>query len=332
MFQSASRLSLRAAERFLLVPPLGASFGSVAVAICDISGTGARFRHRSSFDTGSKSALKISLDGGSSPVMLESVVIWSHEESSTPGSFLTGVRTYAQQDICSGLIEQLQLSNRSKRIEEFRSTERFFISPALRGTFHGEEVVIDDLSARGARIVLPRKPLDKETGVLQFSLEGTSIDVGVSGRVVWSELKSFGDVQHYRAGLMITEHPEMMRLAIAQLCELDRASLDAQSLRLKLKIMRARARQLAPAFGAIEASGLPAEQYLLIQGVREELRLNHEEAIHWYRRARLSISDPAIQKIAPQIANHPDALAVWEYLDRSIDPTLVIRAFELPSN
>src|SRR3954447_7864850 len=29
-------------------------------------------------------------------------------------------------------------------------------------------------------------------------------------------------------------------------------------------------------------------------------------------------------------ADHPDALAVWEYLDRSIDPTIVSRAFALP--
>jgi hypothetical protein len=52
--------------------------------------------------------------------------------------------------------------------------------------------------------------------------------------------------------------------------------------------------------------------------------------MHWYRRARLVINDPATRIAAPPIANHPDALAVWEYLDRSVDPTIVGRAFELP--
>jgi len=108
--------------------------------------------------------------------------------------------------------------------------------------------------------------------------------------------------------------------------------LDTKSLRLKLKIMRARARQIAPALGAIEMSGIAAEQYLLIQGVREELRLNPEEAFHWYRRARISIADPTTRSLAPPIADHPDALAVWEYLDRSIDPTIVGRAFALHMN
>ena len=58
--------------------------------------------------------------------------------------------------------------------------------------------------------------------------------------------------------------------------------------------------------------------------------LNPEEAMHWYRRARLTISDPATRSIAPAIADHPDALAVWEYLDRSIDPSIIGRTFELP--
>jgi hypothetical protein len=91
--------------------------------------------------------------------------------------------------------------------------------------------------------------------------------------------------------------------------------------------MRARARQFAPTRSAADPSGIAPEQYLLIEGVREELRLNPDESMHWYRRARLVINDPATRQIAPMIADHPDALAVWEYLDRSLDPSIVGRAF-----
>jgi hypothetical protein len=52
--------------------------------------------------------------------------------------------------------------------------------------------------------------------------------------------------------------------------------------------------------------------------------------MHWYRRARIVINDPNTRLVAPPIADHPDALAVWEYLDRSVDPSIVGRAFELP--
>jgi hypothetical protein len=138
-----------------------------------------------------------------------------------------------------------------------------------------------------------------------------------------------GESTHHRSGLVIREKPELMRLAIGQLCELNRAVLDTHSLGLKLKVMRARARQMAlPAAGAADA-GIPAEQYMLVQCVREELRLNPEEALHWYRRARITIADPKTRTVARHIADHPDALAVWEYLDRSVDPSIIGRAFEI---
>jgi len=126
----------------------------------------------------------------------------------------------------------------------------------------------------------------------------------------------------------VDRKPEILRLAIGHLCETGVAILDTHSLALKLKVIRARARQLAS--HANEMSGVPTEQYLLIQCVREELRLNPDEALHWYRRARLTIADPATRTAAPAIADHPDALAVWEYLDRTIDPSIIGRTFELP--
>jgi hypothetical protein len=329
MYEAAR--NLRTAERFLLAPPLAATFGSANVAICDISAKGARFRHETPLEMGSKSVLKFPVDGRPAPVNLEAVVVWSHTDSSTAGKFVSGVRTYGQQEIVDSLLVQLHASNRSNRIEELRSTDRFFIIPALKAVYGESGVYVEDLSARGARIeTTTQMPLDLKAQ-LAFGVPDSSLEIAVSGKVVWSSIKSIsGDFRRYRAGLMISEKPELMRLAIGHLSELGHAVLDTQSLRLKLKILRARARQLAPSYGTIEASGIPAEQYLLIQGVREELRHNPEEAFHWYRRARISINDPQTRAIAPPIADHPDALAVWEYLDRSVDPTIIGRAFALP--
>ena len=157
------------------------------------------------------------------------------------------------------------------------------------------------------------------------------MNLEVAATVVWSAVKGL-DPSRYRSGVVIGEKAELLRLAIGQLCESGRASLDTHSLSLKLKIIRARARQLAPVYRTVEASGVPAEQFLLIQGVREELRLNPDEAMHWYRRARVTIADPATRAAAPAIADHPDALAVWEYLDRSIDPSIIGRTFALPGS
>jgi hypothetical protein len=329
--QEAAARNLRTAERFLLAPPLSATFGASPVAVCDISAKGARFRHERPLETGAKAVLKLAVDARPSPVTLEAVIVWTQLDGSAPGRYVSGARTYGSVEAVQALIAQLQTSHRSNRIEELRSTDRFFLSPSLDATFAGENVRIENLSARGARIEMHNELLRGTSGPLHFVIPSSGHEVAVNGEVRWTAVKAItGSIaRSYRAGLFVNEKPELMRLAIGLLSEMNRAALDTQSLRLKLKIMRARARQLAPSFRNVEEAGVPAEQYLLVQGVREELRLNPEEALHWYRRARLIINDPATRDAAPGISNHPDALAVWEYLDRSVDASIVGRAFEL---
>lgn len=330
--QEAAARNLRTAERFLLSPPLTATFGADTVAICDISAKGARFRHQKSIETGTKALLQVAVERAQRPVTLEAVVVWSHADPSWPGKHMSGCRLYGPEEIIRSLLAHLQQSHRTNRIEELRSTDRFYVVPALAGAFHGMPAQIEDLSARGARVVVPQEPEKGTIAPFRFAVPDSPLEVAVKGQVVWTSVKAItgSESRNYRAGLLINEKPEVLRLAIGLLCEMNRAALDTHSLRLKLKIIRARARQMAASYPQIEASGIPAEQYLLIQGVREELRLNPEEAMHWYRRARLIINDPATRAAAPPIANHPDALAVWEYLDRSVDPSIVGRAFELP--
>jgi hypothetical protein len=328
--QDAVPRNLRTAERFLLVPPLPASFGKAAVSLCDISAKGARFRHAQPIETGSKALLTMTVEGRRGPVSLEAVVVWTHADGSAPGRFVSGVRTWGEAEAMNALLAQLHASHRCARIEEMRSTDRFYIPDPLPARFGQAEVRIEDLSARGARISTKQEIVRGTVAPLLFGVPGSPEEVQVAAQIVWCAMKSItGGGRSYQAGLFVNEKPELMRLAIGHLCELNRALLDTRSLSLKLKVLRARARQLAPAYRGLESSGIPAEQYLLIQGVREELRLNPEEALHWYRRARFCINDPATRALAPPIADHPDALAVWEYLDRSVDPTIVGRAFEL---
>ena len=323
-------VSLRTAERFLLVPPLAASFGDVAVSVCDLSVRGARFRHEKPIDSGAKAVLKIGAAAKS--LAIEAAVIWSQPDPSWRGQYMTGVRTWAPEEQIGALLGELHRAGRVNRIEELRSTDRFHVLPTIPASWDDIPAFIEDMSARGARLELPYQPAEGSKGSLRFAVPQSEIQVAVAGEIVWTNIKAISGrtERTFHAGVLIREKPELLRLAIGRLCEINRAALDVHSLRLKLKIIRARARQMAPSFRQIEASGIPAEQYLLIHGVREELRLNPEEAMHWYRRARLLIADPATRSTAPPIADHPDALAVWEYLDRSVDPTIVGRAFELP--
>lgn len=310
-----------------------AKFGVSAVAVSDISERGARFLHDAALETGQKGVLKLSMEGRPAPLALEAVVVWTQPEAAGAAKFVSGVRTYGSPQVIQSLIAQLQHSNRSNRIEELRSSERFLLKQTLPGTLDGRPVKIENISARGARIETADDLERDRSGKLSFNVGSTSLQVEATAKVVWTIVKAISgsNMRTYRAGLYIADKADLMRLAIAHLAESNNAMLDTQSLALKLKIMRARARQFAPNVKSMESLGIPAEQYLLIQGVREELRMNPEEAMHWYRRARMVINDPATREKAPQIASHPDALAVWEYLDRSVDPTIVGRAFEIKS-
>ncbi len=304
-------------------PPLAAQFGAAAVSVCDISAKGARFTHGHSLQMGQKSLLRLTLEGHL--LQVEAVVVWTQVDPLSPSRFVSGVRTYGAAEAIEGMLGELQKAKRTTRIEELRRSDRFDVQQPIDGRFEGVPVTIENLSVRGAGIIATAPLAKGERGTLSF------LNVEVSAEVAWCAVKSL-DPTRYRAGFFIGEKAELMRLAIGRLCEGGQASLDTHSLALKLKIIRARARRLAPSFRAVETAGVPAEQYLLIQGVREELRLNPEEAMHWYRRARLTINDPATRRAAPAIVDHPDALAVWEYLDRSIDPSVIGRTFNLPSS
>ncbi|HEV7487019.1 MAG TPA: PilZ domain-containing protein [Thermoanaerobaculia bacterium] len=323
MYEAAAR-SLRTAERFLIAPALNGRFASLPVLVSDISVKGARFRHATPVEMGQKSLLQVAIEG-LPPTNFEAVVVWTKPDPVVAGRFMTGVRTYVEPNVIDGVLGHLQGMKRTTRIEELRATERFDVSPALTGAWNGERALIENLSARGARIETSRALALSSTGTLTFAV--AELSVSVAAAVAWSSMKSVNPSM-YRNGLIIDEKPELLRLAIGHLCEAGVAILDTHSLALKLKVIRARARQLAS--HANEMSGVPTEQYLLIQCVREELRLNPDEAMHWYRRARLTIADPATRTAAPAIADHPDALAVWEYLDRSIDPSIIGRTFKLP--
>ena len=319
MIEAVAR-NLRTSERFLLEPPISAQFGASPVAVCDISAKGARFRHGQPLEMGQKSVLRLAIDGRPAPLTLEAVVVWTQLDAVTNGRFVSGVRTYASAELVDRMLGHLRQTRRANRIEDLRATDRFDLSPLLDGHWNGFAVRIENLSARGARIETPNQLAAGASDTLRF------MNIEVTATVAWSAIKSVNP-SSYRNGLAIAEKSEQLRLAIGQLCEHGRAALDTHSLGLKLKILRARARQLAPTYKT--APGVPAEQYLLVQSVREELRLNPDEAMHWYRRARISIADPTTRTAAPAIADHPDALAVWEYLDRSVDASIIGRAFEL---
>src|SRR5215212_9984130 len=92
--------NLRTAERFLLAPPLAATFGNAPVAVCDISARGARFRHDGPLENGGgKSLLKVAVEGRSAPVTLEATIVWTQPDPTLAGKYMSGCRTYGPPEV-----------------------------------------------------------------------------------------------------------------------------------------------------------------------------------------------------------------------------------------
>ena len=68
-----------------------------------------------------------------------------------------------------------------------------------------------------------------------------------------------------------------------------------------------------------------ADTALLILQARDRLRANPAEAIKWYNRAKFSIIDSGSPVSTDQFRHKEETLAVWEYLERTIDLATIER-------
>src|SRR6185295_8000815 len=105
---------IRTAERFLLGPPLAATYGGAQVAVCDISAKGARIRHDGELPA--KSLLKIAVEGRGAPVTLEAMVVWTQADPMFVGKSLSGVRMYGAAELIQALLAHLQTDRKSTRL------------------------------------------------------------------------------------------------------------------------------------------------------------------------------------------------------------------------
>ncbi|MFA6955257.1 MAG: PilZ domain-containing protein [Thermoanaerobaculia bacterium] len=321
------------AERFLLLPPLEAEFGSHRVVIGDISVSGVRLRHGEPVESGRKAMLRFRLEGESAPIVLECEVVWTQASLSADLNerHVSGVRFHADRHLIERVVDRLTKSGRSHRVRERRFSDRFLVDQGLDGELEHVGVVrILDLASKGARVETPR-PIEAGTsGIFRFPIPKSTFEVRAKAEVVWCRLWALWgpDEFHYHAGLRITERPELLRLAIGQLTELKHAVKDTSSLKLKLKI--ARAEQVGPAVevDTVEDSIPGSEYFQLVQSVRALLAIPSEDSRYWHDLAARTVTMEDIRARTGPITGKLDQIAVWEYLDRTLDPSIVALAFE----
>jgi hypothetical protein len=154
------------------------------------------------------------------------------------------------------------------------------------------------------------------------------------GTVVWSHMAKSPDERGkhpYISGIRIDEDPTMVEAALRQLVERGSAFPERDSIEKKRKAIRDKAKERAARTAVktitTRTADLTTDQLLMINHARERLQSHPDEAKKWYARARYALSEDQSRVEAP-MHYREDVLAVWEYLERSVDLEKILRVFE----
>jgi hypothetical protein len=219
-------------------------------------------------------------------------------------------------------------------VNELRGTERYVSNAPIEGSFGATALSIVNFSGIGLQ-ASHEEPLKLGAeGRLSFGIPGTNERVAVRARVVWSHLSKTPDARGkhpYYSGFRVEDQPELLA-AVEKMVHLKLLTADEQSISRKRQIMRAKAKERA-ARSAVKtiqtsSSGLTADEQLMVQAARDRLQSHPDEAVKWYARAKFAPADLQARIVALH-HNKEDVLAVWEYLERTIDIEKVAKVFDV---
>lgn len=219
-------------------------------------------------------------------------------------------------------------------LSELRSSDRFVVIEPLPGGFGSASITVLNLATRGAQI--------EHTQPLRLSLAGRlwfksgRATVSVQGRVVWSHLSKTRDSNGkllYHSGIHVPDGSEDLVAAIETLAHEGVVRKESDSLERKRATLEERdqQRQTRPIVKFVRHgrdTDTDTDTVLLIMQARDRLRANPDEALRWYNRAKFSIIDSGSPVATDQLRHREEALAVWEYLERSIDIATIERVFD----
>jgi hypothetical protein len=216
-------------------------------------------------------------------------------------------------------------------VDELRTSDRFGAVEPLSGGFGAASVHILDLASRGVQIEHSQPLRPSLNGRLWF--RRGDVAISVQGRVVWSHLSSTRDGNGkllYHSGIHVHDESSDLVGAIDRLSSHGAVRKDDASLERKRATAEEKDQQRAsrPVVKFVRyGHDVDADTALLIIQARDRLRANPDEAIKWYNRAKFAVIDSDSPSAPDQLRHREEALAVWEYLERSIDVAVIERVF-----
>jgi hypothetical protein len=207
---------------------------------------------------------------------------------------------------------------------EARGIDRFTAVEPVSGFFGSTAITFLDISDSGARVEHSVPLKLATTG--RFRFRQNEISGHAQGVVIWSRLSETRDSKGktlYHSGIRFDGTGEVAQ-GISAMVERGVLVPDAESLRKKEQRMleKEQARRVAPRVRPIQhVKTIPQDVILLVQHARNYLGGHPDEALKWYQRARFATE-------GQDISYREDVLAVWEYLERSVDLATITQVFE----
>lgn len=205
---------------------------------------------------------------------------------------------------------------------ESRRSVRYTVRPPLPATFGRTPVLICNFGREGLQIEHEDVLNTNQRGIVECE----ELDTRAEGRILWSRLLPSATVAGhyaYRSGVQIDDRAsERFERALAALLESGRALADNDSLSRKQRILDEKARQTQSQMFArpvTRARKLPDETRHQILEAMRYLQANPKENAQWQilGEANFLRSDTPVR--------HPEAVAIWEYLDHKVDLDTIAR-------
>jgi PilZ domain. len=211
--------------------------------------------------------------------------------------------------------------------------QRYVAVPPLQADFCGYPVLVYNLAEGGLQVEHAAPFKLGLHGKARVSLPAENRQLVLVGEVVWSRLSRTPDEKGkylYRSGVRIDLSTEEARNALRYLIT-TYARPDLGTLERKRQAMLERARSIARRPGVKTQQfgpSIPNDVVLLIQQAIERLRMHPDEAAKWYNRAKFSVSQKEDGTVDELLFHYKeDVLAVWEYLERTIDVNVISKVY-----
>lgn len=220
------------------------------------------------------------------------------------------------------------MTERPQDVADARTEDRYVAQVALDGTFGTNDVVVVDIGEHGAQV---RHPVPIKLGAiarLTFTMPTGGQHIRAQATVVWSKLATKADAAGKRdffSGMRLEDVDGAIKDAIRQLVASHALRPDRNSLEKKKRMLAEK--EKAKQQGGVKFMGqrmrIPDDVILLVKQTRARLADNPAEAVKWYNRAKFSLDQSGVQ-----IHARDEVLAIWEYLERSVEIDIISRIIE----